>query len=246
MAGLSMRFKKAGYELPKYMLTAHGQTLFYYSVASFKQYFTSQSFLFICLDVFDTSSFIREECQKLGIIRYQIVTLDNPTKGQAETVYFGLERADVPPNEPIIIFNIDTFRPNFSFPESFDFREVGGYLETFIGSGKNWSNIVPASSNSNRVALTAEKQEISQYCCTGLYAWKNSELFTSTFMYYKERFDSNTENELFVAPMYNRVIELGEDIRFSVVKSEDVVFCGIPEEYNIFLQSPIPSSLLIN
>lgn len=47
MAGMSSRFFKAGYTQPKYMLEAHGQTLFEHSVNSFAAYFASTPFLFI-------------------------------------------------------------------------------------------------------------------------------------------------------------------------------------------------------
>lgn len=67
MAGLSSRFKNAGYTKPKYMLEAHGKTLFNHSVSSFQKYFSSEKFLFIALDVNDTYEFIRSECLSLGI-----------------------------------------------------------------------------------------------------------------------------------------------------------------------------------
>ncbi|TOH10549.1 capsular biosynthesis protein, partial [Vibrio parahaemolyticus] len=39
MAGMSSRFFKAGYKLPKYMLEAHGKSLFEHSLRSFESYF---------------------------------------------------------------------------------------------------------------------------------------------------------------------------------------------------------------
>lgn len=237
MAGLSSRFKKAGFELPKYMLIAHGQSLFHHSVASFKRYFNDQSFLFICLNVFDTPDFIHSECEKLGLKHFQIVALDQPTKGQAETVYLGLQSADINDNEPLVIFNIDTFRPNFIFPKDFDIHQVDGYLETFIGSGENWSNVLPASPGSNKVLLTAEKQQISEYCCTGLYVWKNARLFNRIFERCLSEFNENASGELYVAPMYNHLINEGGDIRFSVVAKDEVIFCGVPIEYYEFLNT---------
>ena len=43
MAGLSSRFFKASYDIPKYMLTAHDESLFDHSVKSFSQYFRFNS-----------------------------------------------------------------------------------------------------------------------------------------------------------------------------------------------------------
>ena len=38
--------------------------------------------------------------------------------------------------------------------------------------------------------------------------------------------------ELYVAPLYNDLIERGLDVRFSVIPREEVVFCGVPAEYD--------------
>jgi len=236
MAGLSSRFKKAGFELPKYMLEAKGKTLFEHSVMSFEKYFHSDVFLFIALAVNDTEKFIKDKCKKLGIKNFQIVILDKPTRGQAETVYLGLKAASVTAETPITIFNIDTFRPGFCYPESFNKNEVDGYLETFIGSGKNWSNVLPIADGSSKVKVTAEKQEISQFCCTGLYHFK----FAGSFLAIFER-DLGKDvtqmqgGEFYIAPMYNELIATGADIRFSVIEVADVIFCGIPEEFYDFI-----------
>ena len=60
MAGMSSRFFKAGYDKPKYMLTAHEKTLFEHSVNSFEKYFSKEDFLFIVRDVFETVEFVKE------------------------------------------------------------------------------------------------------------------------------------------------------------------------------------------
>lgn len=236
MAGLSTRFKKAGFLKPKYMLEAHGNTLFYHSLNSFKAYFKSESFLFIALDLNDSRSFIQEECLKLGIENYQTVILEQPTRGQAETVNLALSIANVSDDESILIFNIDTFRPGYQFPSEFDFKKSDGYLETFVGSGKNWSNIVPLSSNERTVKYTAEKREISEFCCTGLYYFSKSKYFKDAFLKFsKLDLEKVDAQEYYIAPMYNILIENGLTINYSVIPKEDVIFCGIPDEYKEFL-----------
>ncbi|WP_228550737.1 capsular biosynthesis protein [Endozoicomonas sp. OPT23] len=236
MAGLSSRFTKAGYDKPKYMLKAKNKTLFQHSVESFKKYFDSEQFLFIALEIQNTEQFIEKECRKFGLKNYQTVILPKPTKGQAETVYMGLKEAMVAGSEHLIIFNIDTFRPGFTLPTSFSIRGVDGYLETFIGSGANWSNVVPISDNSDRVKLTAEKEEVSELCCTGLYVWSKSELFYQTFQELSlQRPEQLNGGEYYIAPMYNTIIKSGGDIRYTVIDKSEVVFCGVPEEYMEFI-----------
>jgi len=238
MAGLSTRFKKAGYELPKYMLEAHGKTLFAHSVDSFKDYYENETFLFVALDVFDTERFIIKQCDLLGVKHYKIVMLSEPTRGQAETVYFGVKSAGIKDGESLLIFNIDTFRPNFRLSDFLDVNTVDGYLETFIGEGANWSNVLPDDTDLQTAKLTAEKQQISEYCCTGLYFWRYCEDFCRIF----ERYQGKQKNEfqageLYIAPMYNDLIHEGKDIRYSIIDKKDVFFCGVPDEYDAFLQS---------
>lgn len=240
MAGLSSRFKKAGFEKPKYMLEAKGQTLFEHSVSSFKRYFASEKFLFIVLDVKDTISFVKESANRLGISQFEIVCLDSPTRGQAETAYLGLKGMEGEfIDSPITIFNIDTFRPNFKYPENIKLTRIDGYLETFIGKGANWSNVLPLIEGRDIVQLTAEKQEISKYCCTGLYYFASSSRYCALFEDYLEVDDVNElqGGEFYIAPMYNKLIKNGADIRFTVIDSQEVIFCGVPDEYYDFINS---------
>lgn len=238
MAGLSSRFKNSGYGKPKYMLEAHGKTLFNHSISSFKKYFQSEKFLFIGLDVENTKDFIYSECLSLGIKDFNIIILDAPTQGQAQTVYLGLLAAKIVMDESLLIFNIDTFRPGFTYPDMFDINNIDGYLETFIGEGKNWSNILPKDESDFTVAITAEKKEISQYCCTGLYFWRYAKDFINVFTEYQQKSLNDIDaGEYYIAPMYNELINKGADIRYSVIDPDEVIFCGVPAEYESFIKN---------
>lgn len=228
MAGLSSRFTKAGYTLPKYMLYVKNKSLFRLAVESFEKYFETVRFVFIARDVFDTERFIKEECELLGIKDFSVVMLDQPTRGQAETVIKGVEGAGIKEDENILIFNIDTFRPSFSFPEKI--REWDGYLEVFEGSGANWSYAKTESEDSTRVVETAEKREISTHCSTGIYYFKKASEFVSA---YNENLVNPIKGvpELYVAPLYNFLIRDGKNIHIDIIPRTSVIFCGVPQEY---------------
>lgn len=231
MAGLSSRFFKAGYTQPKYMLKAHGETLFAHAVNSFADYFQQDRFLFVVRADYGTPAFVAAEAERLGIRDFDLVVLDRETAGQAETVALALDGYS---SESLYIFNIDTFRPGYQKPAFCD--QADGYLETFIGSGKNWSNIEPQQPGSDRVIRTAEKQEISEYCCTGLYHWGSADLYRRYYDEYARLDKSQLDaGEQYVAPMYNLAIRDGRDIRFSVIEPEEVIFCGTPDEYVAYL-----------
>lgn len=167
----------------------------------------------------------------MGVENYEIVTLSEPTKGQAETVYLGIQNANVPNDEPILIFNIDTFRPGYRFPK--EIKNWDGYLEVFVGSGANWSYAKTESEDSTRVIETAEKKEISQYCSTGLYYFKSAKMFVDA---YRDNNGAtpNGINELYVAPLYNKIVS-SSDIHIHVIERGDVIFSGVPDEYEFLL-----------
>lgn len=234
MAGMSSRFFKAGYTVPKFMLEAHGKSLFSHCVGSFEKYFSTESFLFIVRNAYEARSFVDSECKNLGICHYQIVTLTEETRGQAETVYIGLSRANTEKSEPITIFNIDTIRPNFSHPKFSN--AVDGYLEVFKGKGLNWSFAKEDPNMAGKVIETAEKNPISDLCSDGLYYFRSANLF----MDYFEKMDKDgnkalTKGELYIAPMYNYLIKDDLFISYSQIDSSDVIFSGTPQEYNSFI-----------
>lgn len=233
MAGLSSRFTKAGFVLPKYMLYIKNRSLFNLAVSSFEKYFDSCRFVFVARDVFDTKTFIEKECELMGIKDFEVVILPAPTKGQAETVLKGIKEASVAKDEPILIFNIDTFRPGFTFPQEMD--DWDGYLEVFVGSGKNWSYAKTESDTSTLVVETAEKREISKYCSTGLYYFKSSEMFLNAYVENQEKPITGVA-ELYVAPLYNYMIAKSLKIHIHVIDRQDVIFSGVPSEYEDLLR----------
>lgn len=235
MAGLSERFTRAGFAVPKYMLHAHGRSLFRHAVEGFLRHGRAMRPLFIARDVAGTAAFIAAECEAMGLAGYDLHLLDAPTRGQAETVALGLAgRAGV--DDPAMIFNIDTFRPGWQPPARFALDAVDGYLEVFEGEGVNWSFVAPRDPGAQTVARTTEKDPISNLCCTGLYHFRRSGDFVDAFTAAAAAgAGSWSAGELYVAPLYNRLIANGRDIRYHLIRRDQVIFCGTPEEYQAFL-----------
>ncbi len=241
MAGMSRRFTEAGYDRPKYMLEAHGRTLFGHAVGGFHRLFASEPFLFILRDVQGTAEFVRAEVERLGIADARIAVLEAPTSGQAETVALGLRQAGVPAEASCTIFNIDTFRWDFAHPPGLDLATVDGYLEVFRGEGANWSYVKPVP-GTDRVAETTEKVPVSDLCCTGLYHFRTAGLFLGAYgAFAGGEAAAMGLKELYVAPMYNRLIAQGREIRLARVDPRHVTFGGVPAEYDAFLAGPAPA-----
>lgn len=228
MAGLSHRFAAAGYALPKYRLQLHGSSMFAHAVGSFSAYFDTVQFLFVARDIADTNAFIFAECAALGIRNVTIHALGKPTAGQAETVDVALQAVGASPDTPITIFNIDTFRPGFRYPDATCWPESAGYLEVFRGAGANWSYVRPDRGPEPRVLETSEKRPISDLCCTGLYHFAQAGHFREAL-----RIEKNAPScpELYVAPLYNHLITAGLPVHYNIVAADSVVCCGVPAEY---------------
>ncbi|MGR6871619.1 capsular biosynthesis protein [Pseudomonas sp. HK3] len=234
MAGQSSRFLKAGYSKPKYQLEINHKPLFDYCISSFEYYFHTECFIFIVRSC-DEKNFVETRCKVLGVQKYRVEVLSALTRGQAETVYLGI-KGSKKLDDNLIIFNIDTIRHGYRIPEMDD--DVMGYLEVFEGEGEGWSFVEPIL-GTNKVARTTEKVRISTLCSTGLYFFKRVDLFNEFFEKFSEIETSSLQGgEYYVAPMYNLLIEASMNITFHQIGLDDVIFSGIPSEYEAILNNP--------
>ena len=228
MAGLSARFSRAGYAQPKYMLPIGGRSLFAHAAQSFRSYFEVEPFLFIARGGEDIRAFIDAECLSLGVREWRVELLQSPTAGQAETVALGLGQAGVPGAAALTIFNIDTIRLGFHRPTAPWAARSDGYLEVFQGEGANWSYVEPEAGAEPCVRRTAEKDRISDLCCTGLYHFARAADFLWSL---EEERTRPSAAELYVAPLYNHLIARAARIHYDLIAPEAVVFAGVPSEY---------------
>ena len=228
MVGKSSRFFNEGYSVPKYKLIVGEHSVFEHSVQSFKRYFLTDKFLFLVRADYDAASFVREKAQNMGIIDYSIVVFTEETEGQADTVGKGLLAAQdfYSRHEPVYIFNIDTFRPDFRKSD----KVCDGYLEVFRGEGQHWSFVLPGSNNT--VLKTTEKERISDLCSDGLYFFATASLFLEAFGH-GQSLNLKAKGEYYIAPLYNILISRGLKVIYETIRANEVVFCGTPTEYEL-------------
>lgn len=221
MMGNSSRFKAEGYG-DKYKICLQGHSLFYLSVRSFKNYFQTSEFIFVIPSYHQNYNFLKAECKKLGLNRFTIIELDQPTLGQAHTVAIACK--NIKSDKEIVVFNIDSMRLNFKTPCLQ--KNVYGWLEVFPATGKQWS--YAKFSETGSLIESAEKKEISNYASNGLYAFLNSAFFLRIYEEHYEK-DLNAK-EHYIAPIYNTAKKYG-DIQVIKTKARENIFCGVPKEY---------------
>ena len=241
MAGLSSRFFKAGFEVPKYQLMINDTYVFDLALQSFARYFHSDLFVIILRDCYDSKAFVESRLQALSIEHYLIKVLDYETQGQAETVLLGIDNPAISDDEPVLIFNIDTFRYDYTKPEFID--DCAGYLEVFQGEGSHWSFI--AIDDNDKVIRTTEKQRISDLCSDGLYYFSSKALYIDLVDKAKAQ-NLLVNNELYIAPIYNLLIEQGKEVRYHCIDDSEIDFCGTPDEYTALLRNGLKTSSVSN
>lgn len=225
MLGRSSRFFNAGYKIPKYQLPLWDSNVFSYCVKTFEKYFSTDAFTFIVRNDYEAMSFVALAAINLGIKDFRVKEVDYETAGQAESVYLAIK--ELSDEEELIIFNIDTIRTKFIKPSPEQYGD--GFLEVFEGEGHAWS-FVETVAGSNKVIRTTEKIRISNKCSDGLYGFKTNRAFKDAFNTYKESGET-VNGEIYIAPIYNKLISNGADIRAFIVDQREIFNCGIPADY---------------
>lgn len=226
MAGQSSRFTKAGFTQPKHQLPLWGETVFFHCIQSFAKFFETIPFVFIFREEHGNARFIETELHKLGLHQYFLCPLAEPTQGQAETVFLGTRQLS--DDTPLTIFNIDTIRPGFDYPDWANHCDA--YLEVFRGEGAHWSFVAAGPDLS--VQRTTEKERISDLCSNGLYHFRRKSDFEASFLASRAT-GQRHHQEFYIAPLFNHLIQSGKTVRYQEVSMSQNIFCGTPDEYHL-------------
>lgn len=235
MAGFGRRFIEAGYAVPKYMIQAHGNTLFWWSLIGLEAHFRSARFVLVVREDDHADAFIRGSCEELGIADHRIVELKAPTDGQATTARLALRECHR--DGSVAIFNIDThIRPGaLGEPPA----GCAGWIPCFSATGDHWSFVrVDAV---GRAVEVREKRRISPHATIGYYWFRSAHLYEHLYdTYYEPGRDRREGGEAYVAPLYNQLIAEGGDVRISILRTDAVDVLGTPAELERFERAAPP------
>ena len=233
MAGQGLRFRAAGYDVPKFEITVRGRTLFAWSMESLRSFIDAgATFIFIARSADHADSFIRAEAARLGIREHRLVELDAMTDGQATTALLA-ETAIEHPDRPFLIYNIDTHvDPEFL---AADAARGAGWIPCFPGEGSAWS--FARADEDGRIREVREKVRIAPHATVGLY-------WFSSFRVYREAYDRHygdgggiEAGERYVAPLYNDLIARGLPVYLHELPASAVIPLGTPAEVESFARS---------
>lgn len=224
MAGRGSRFVQIGIDTPKPLIDVRGKPMYAWATDGLPLAL-ARRLIFICLAEHLSAQALERDI-RTRYARHEpvIIPLDHVTEGQACTVLTARHLIDN--DEPLLIFNADTYcrttldRALEKLPP-----RVDGVLDVFRAAGDRWS--FARVDDDFRVLETAEKRRISEWATTGLYYFRRG----ADFVRHAEAMiaaNERSHNEFYVAPVYNRMIAEGADVRANPV--DEIWVLGTPED----------------
>jgi beta-phosphoglucomutase-like phosphatase (HAD superfamily)/dTDP-glucose pyrophosphorylase len=228
MAGAGSRFAQAGYTFPKPLIEVRGRPMIQVVVENLN---IEANYIFIVQ---------REHFEKYNL-KYllnliapncKIVQVDGITEGAACTTLLAKEFIDN--DAPLVMANSDQF-VEWNSNEclyAFSADNIDGGIITFEATHPKWS--YAKLGEDGFVNEVAEKRPISNLATVGIYYWSHG----SDYVKYAEQMISKnirTNNEFYVAPVFNEAIE--DDKKIRVKNIEKMWGIGTPEDLNYFLDN---------
>lgn len=230
MAGRGQRFVDAGYKVPKQLIYVQDKQLIDLSLESVD---TSEcNLIFVVRDDQICNFHIDDILKNKFGNEISIVVTDGLTDGSVCSCLLAREHID---NDlPLVIHTLDIqFLPTFD-PSVLSNENCDGLLLTFKSNSTNYSYV--ATDDDGLATKTAEKKVISPNACVGIYGFKRGSDFCS---FADEMINQNirTNNEFYISPLYNLLIEAGLKIRTQSVEKMHIF--GTPVEFQFYKNNVI-------
>ena len=228
MAGRGSRFTEEGYTDSKPFIDVNGKPMIQRVIENLNIEFDSNyEFVIICL---------REDYEKydfsifddiIGHTQYKVICLDDVTEGAAQTLL--KSEKYIKNNTPMLSFNTDQMI-DYNTDMWKSFEKFDGGIPCFWGNSEDWS--YAKCDESGYVEEVAEKKVISNDATAGYYYWSKG----SDYVKYARQMieeNSRTNNEFYVAPVYNWAIKDGKKIAIYMV--DKIYELGTPEYLENYL-----------
>jgi|TARA_R100000482_G_scaffold117279_1_gene60816 RpiB/LacA/LacB family sugar-phosphate isomerase len=225
MAGLGSRFIKEGFKVPKQLINIKDKHLIDISLDCLD--YEGCNLIFVVRDETVYNFHMDDLLRKKFGDDIKVVVLDKLTDGSVCSCLYAEEYIDN--DAPLIIHTLDIeFRPVFD-PHIMNNLNGDGLLLTFKSNSSNYS--YAKVDKNGFVTQTAEKKAISSDACVGIYGFKKGSDFCKYAREMIKR-DLRTNNEFYISPLYNLLIEDGKKIRTEDVDKMHVF--GTPDEFHFY------------
>ena len=234
MAGRGSRFVNAGYKLPKPLIEIHGHAMIE-CVAKNITPKMEHRFIFLCLAE-HLEKYNLEYQLKNFVKNCEIISVDKVTEGAACTVLLAEKFIDN--DDALMIANSDQYVDIDINDYLAACEGLDGLIMTMYADDNKWSFI---NFDENKfVTMVREKEVISNEATVGIYNFTHG---CDYVKYAKKMIELNlrVNNEFYVAPVYNMLIEDNKKIGFYNIGALDAGMygLGVPADLNKFLANPL-------
>ena len=227
MAGLGSRFVEKGYSLPKPLIKIFNKPMIQLVIDSLD---IDGNYIFVVQKEHRVKYHLDDVLDEMAP-GCSIVEIDGLTDGAARTTLFAKELINN--DTPLVIVNSDQVVVWHSFEFTKALTTSDGVLALFKADDPKWSY---SKINNALISQVAEKKVISNNANVGIYGWSKGSDYVK---YAEQMIDKNirTNNEFYVAPVYNEAIDDGK--RFTPYFVEEMHGVGTPEDMNDYISKAI-------
>lgn len=235
MAGLGSRFANVGYKDPKPLIPVGGVPMIQVVINNLKPRFHHR-FIFVCQ---------RKHVAEYGLsdkfARWapgsSLVETDGVTEGAACTVLLAEHLIDN--DDALMIANSDQYidYPVDEYLSQMETRGLDGLIMTMKADDPKWSFV---DLRDGLVTRVVEKEVISDEATVGIYNFRKGRDFVRAA---KDMITDNlrTNNEFYVAPTYNQLIQSGAQVGVCNIgrEADGMYGLGTPADLDLFLTLPV-------
>lgn len=233
MAGHGSRFAVAGYDMPKPLIPVLGQTMTELVVNNLRPS-QPHRFIFVCQQAHLDKYGLAEHLQQIapGCVYLPVTQV---TQGAACTVLLARDLIDN--DDPLMIANCDQYVDIAidDYLARMEQDQLDGLIMTMSADDPKWSFV--RLDADNNITEVVEKVVVSNEATVGIYNFRHGREFVDA----ADRMiaqDKRVNNEFYVAPAYNEMLERGSKLGYYNVGSEGhgMYGLGIPADLEYFLK----------
>tara|TARA_R110000851_G_scaffold60526_2_gene139589 strand:+ start:10587 stop:11306 length:720 start_codon:yes stop_codon:yes gene_type:complete len=230
MAGEGSRFVKEGYTFPKPLIDVNGKPMIQTVVQNLD--FDCEYIFLVRKSHIENYAGLSDTLDRITNGKSRYIVVDELTEGAACTALLAKEYINN--DEDLLIANSDQFiqyQPE-NFKSIKNMTDVDSMVFTFNAVHPKWSFV--KTNSRGYVTEVAEKRPISNIATCGIYWYRKG----SDFVKYAEQMiekDIRVNNEFYIAPVYNELIEDGKTlVPFYVHRMWGL---GTPEDLKYYLDN---------
>lgn len=240
MAGRGSRFVNAGYRLPKPLIEIKGKPMIQIVVENLRPT-RDHRFIFLCLidHLREYDLMTRLQGMAPGSVVVEVSTV---TEGAACTVL--LARDYIDNEQPLMIANSDQYVEidMEDYLNAQSRANADGLIMTMKADDPKWSFV--GFDRDGRIDRVVEKEVISNEATVGIYNYAEGRAFVEAADRMIAK-NIRVNNEFYVAPVYNEMIEAGKKIIHYDIGTvgKGMYGLGTPADLDEFLKHPVSREL---